>query len=59
MRVLADDRLRDEAARFTFRHTCDHCCHFAGRRCGNGWPIDGERRDDDDEVVFCKEFEMA
>ncbi len=65
MKTRIDDRLRKEAARFVLRHTCDDCCHFdEGRaRCGEDWPTAEHRlplaKNERDEVVFCKEFEMT
>ncbi len=60
MKTRVDDRLREEAARFVLRHTCDDCCHFDGSRCGEDWPTAQHRLPlvEEGEVVFCKEFEM-
>jgi len=60
-------RFDEEAARFALRFTCDDCSHFdvAGERCRHGWPTEEHRATRyaqppraDDEVVFCKEFEL-
>jgi len=59
-----DQRLRDEAARFRLRFTCEACAHFApeSQRCGNGYPT-APHRDIDlahvEALEFCKEFEVA
>jgi hypothetical protein len=60
MRTRVDARLLDEAERFSLRHACEHCCHFDGERCGEAWPTAPHRLPlAKDEVVFCKEFELA
>ena len=61
MRTSVDERLRDEAARFSLRHTCDACAHFDGARCGDAWPTEQHRLPlaGESTVVFCKEFELA
>jgi hypothetical protein len=59
-----DLRLREEAARFQLRFTCEHCVHFAAERraCANGYPtqphleVDLERAE---HLEFCKEFELV
>lgn len=53
----------EEAARLSFRHACEDCCHFGARegeepRCGNGWPTK-EHRAGALPLVPCKEFEVA
>ena len=47
------------------RFTCEHCTYFhvAAERCMHGYPNAAHReaRDvgaDDDELIFCKEFEL-
>ncbi|HET7541478.1 MAG TPA: hypothetical protein VFK05_16495 [Polyangiaceae bacterium] len=63
MRTLVDLRLREEAARFQLRFTCEHCVHFAAERraCANGYPtaphldVDLSRH----SLEFCKEFELV
>ena len=65
MKTHVDDRLRDEAARFSLRHTCDDCAHFDGARCASEWPTREHRLPIHRAiahgaiVVFCKEFEVA
>ncbi len=60
MKTRVDDQLRDEAARFSLRHTCEHCCHFDGSRCGDDWPTEEHRLPiAEGTVVFCKQFEMT
>ena len=64
MRTLVDSQLREEAARFELRFTCEACVHFAAERraCANGYPthahldIDLERVQ---SLEFCKEFELV
>ncbi|HYQ44958.1 MAG TPA: hypothetical protein VER11_23390 [Polyangiaceae bacterium] len=64
MRTLVDLRLREEAARFGLRFTCEDCVHFAAERraCANGYPtlahldIDLDRAE---SLEFCKEFELV
>jgi hypothetical protein len=62
--------LRDEARRFALRYACADCAHFDADgdprdpqkgACGEGWPDRVERDAIElrDEVVFCKEFEIA
>jgi hypothetical protein len=67
VKTRADVRLREEAARFAFRFACDDCVHFdlARARCAHGYPA-APRQDalatsasPDDELAFCKEFELA
>jgi len=64
VRTLVDLRLREEAARFQLRFTCEDCVHFAAERraCANEYPtlahlaIDLERAE---SLEFCKEFELV
>ena len=60
-------RFDEEAAAFGLRFTCDDCGHFdpVRERCLHEWPVTLHRRDryrapprDEDQVVFCKEFEV-
>lgn len=61
----ANERFREEAARWSFRFRCEDCDHFAPavRRCSMGfvtaWLTTPELRmvTDDGRVVFCKYFE--
>lgn len=64
MRTLIDDRLREEARRFTLRFTCDDCAHFdpEGVRCAEGYPHAphrGVRMERVRELLFCKSFELC
>jgi hypothetical protein len=64
VRTLVDTRLREEAARFQLRFTCEDCVHFVVERraCANEYPtvahlaIDVERAE---SLEFCKEFELV
>ena len=66
MRTLVDARLREEAERFRFRHTCDDCVHFTGTECAHGYPTEAHRApiasteasDAPTWIVFCKEHEL-
>src|SRR5262249_55740190 len=61
VRTRVTPLLRDEARRYALRFACDDCAHWDGTRCGEGWPTRVERDSIDarDEVVFCKQFELA
>jgi len=61
MKTRVGPLLRDEAARFALRFACDDCAHFdPARGCGHGYPLAPRRTDlDAQELVFCKEFELA
>jgi hypothetical protein len=58
-----DDRLRDEAKRFSLRFACPDCASFDedARACSLGFPAEPHldpRIEDRAEVVFCKAFEL-
>ncbi len=60
MKTVVDERLRDEAKRFSLKHRCDDCVHGASdNTCANMWPTEEHRLPiaDNPIVVFCKEFE--
>ena len=63
MRTPVTARLRDEAAHFAFRFSCDDCAHFvaASSRCAHEYPVAPRRGAlaEDNELVFCKEFELG
>jgi hypothetical protein len=64
VRTRVDLRLREEAARFQLRFTCEDCVHFAAERraCANGYPTAPHLEVDlslEDSLEFCKEFELA
>ena len=62
MRTRVDDRLRDEARRFSLRFACDDCAHFDATRarCSLGYPA-APRSDalSEPEVELCKSFELV
>jgi hypothetical protein len=62
VRVKLDERLEDEVRRFRLRFTCPDCGHYlpAEDACAHEWPNHEHRElgKIDDEVVFCKEFEL-
>jgi hypothetical protein len=67
MVVLRTPPFDEQATRFALRFTCDDCGYFdpASERCRHDWPNALHRRaryerppEPDDEVVFCKEFEV-
>ena len=64
MKTRVDDRLRREAARFSFRFACDDCVHASrkGARplgCSLGYPLAPRREDlSRAEIELCKTFEL-
>ncbi|MGH7295012.1 MAG: hypothetical protein ACRELB_08765 [Polyangiaceae bacterium] len=62
MKTRVDDRLRDEAARFSLRFACDDCAHFdaARARCSLGYPA-APRRDalGSPQLELCKSYELS
>ncbi len=62
MKTTVDARLRLEAARFSFRFSCDDCAHFeeTGARCSLSYPA-APRRDalEGDHLELCKGFELG
>ena len=64
MRTKVDSQLREEAARFKLRFTCEACVHFAAERraCANEYPTLAHLGIDLESVAsleFCKEFELV
>ena len=61
MKTRVDLRLTCEAARFDLRFACEDCVHLCERHgCAHGYPEPTRRADlQKDELVFCKEFELA
>jgi hypothetical protein len=64
VRTPIDLRLREEAARFQLRFTCEHCVHFAADRqaCANEYPTHAHLAidlDNAESLEFCKEFELV
>jgi hypothetical protein len=56
--------LREEAARYRLRFTCEHCAHFVAERaaCAHGYPAAAHHALDLavlDVFEFCKEFELV
>jgi len=56
--------LREEAARYRLRFTCEHCAHFVPERaaCAHGYPAAAHHALDLavlDAFEFCKEFELV
>ena len=63
MKVVQDERFREQRARFALRFTCEHCALFdAERGCAHGFPTDEHRTsyydDPDAPIVFCKDFDL-
>jgi hypothetical protein len=62
VRTQVDERLREEASRFSFRFACEDCLHRAGegRACTLEYPP-APRRDDlgGPELELCKSFEIG
>ena len=64
MITRVDERLRAEARAFGLCFTCERCAHFAPetKTCGNGYPTEPHRDvslEEDSELTFCKQFELA
>lgn len=62
MKTRVDERLRREAALFSFRFACEDCVHAAREgdiRCSLGYPA-APRREDlrRPELDLCKTFEL-
>ncbi len=63
MKTLVDQRLREEAKKFSLQFACPHCAYFdpEEERCSEGYPIT-EHRDptlSSETILFCKLFEGA
>jgi hypothetical protein len=63
VKTEVDAKLRDEAARYRLRFTCEHCAHFVPERiaCAHGYPVRAHHALDLAELrslEFCKEFEL-
>jgi hypothetical protein len=62
VRTVVDDRLRLEAARFSFRFACEDCAHFdaPAARCSLSYPA-APRRDalSGRHLELCKAFELG
>lgn len=64
MKTRVTEVLRDEAARYRLRFTCEHCAHFVAERaaCAHEYPAAAHHGLDLavlDEFEFCKEFELV
>jgi hypothetical protein len=68
MKTRVDDRLRDEARRYSLRFACEDCAHFAMVQrgplrdgvCSLGYPAAPRRSAlEDASLELCKEFELA
>jgi len=62
VRTAVDARLRDEAARFSFRFACDECAHFdpEAARCSLGYPAAPRRAElQAPHLELCKAFELG
>ncbi|HEY4117444.1 MAG TPA: hypothetical protein VGM56_06290 [Byssovorax sp.] len=66
MKTPVDDRLRAEAARYSFRFACEDCVHFDAARavCGHGYPPAPRRASlqessENATIAFCKEFDLG
>ena len=64
MKTHVDERLRHEAAHFSFRFACEDCVHAAADdgtiyRCSLGYPAAPRREDMNQvEIELCKSFEI-
>ena len=64
MILPVDERLRQEAARYRLRFTCESCAWFdaEGGTCSHAYPNEAHKGIDlnvAERVAFCKEFELA
>lgn len=62
MRSPRTPRLLEEIDRYRLRFTCEDCAQLepGTETCSLGYPNAMHKRDaDPDEIVFCKEFELA
>jgi hypothetical protein len=62
VKTAVDERLRAEAARFSFRFACDDCAHFDehAARCSLSYPAAPRRSALTQDVVeLCKGFELG
>ncbi|HEX7477850.1 MAG TPA: hypothetical protein VF331_08590 [Polyangiales bacterium] len=65
MKIVQDERFRQQRQEFKLRFTCEHCSLFDDERqsCAHGYPTTEHREaryaDPDAQVVFCKHFELA
>ena len=64
MRTTVDDRLRNEAVRFEFRFSCQHCTYFNEdeRTCSEGYPNEDHLSPELSSrsvLLFCKSFELS
>jgi hypothetical protein len=65
VKIVQDERFRQQRQEFKLRFTCEHCALFDEQResCAHGYPTTEHREarytDPDAQVVFCKHFELA
>ncbi len=65
MKILQDQRFRQQREAFNLRFNCEHCALFDEQRetCAHGYPTTEHRQAHYDDptalVVFCKHFELA
>ncbi len=65
MKIVQDERFREERERFSLRFTCEHCTLFdeVAETCAHGYPTAEHRakryEDRTALVVFCKHFELG
>jgi hypothetical protein len=65
MKIVQDERFREQREHFRLRFTCEHCALFddVKETCAHGYPTtehrDAHYRDPDAPLVFCKHFELA
>lgn len=65
MKILQDERFREQRSRYRLRFTCESCALFDDQKeaCAHGYPT-SEHRDahyerPDAPLVFCKHFELT
>jgi hypothetical protein len=65
VKIVQDERFREQRERFRLRFNCEHCSLFDEEKetCAHGFPTTEHReahyRDPDAPVVFCKHFELG
>jgi hypothetical protein len=65
MKIVQDQRFREQRERFRLRFTCEHCALFddVKETCAHGFPTtehrDAHYRDPAAPLVFCKHFELG
>jgi hypothetical protein len=65
VKILQDERFREQRSRYRLRFTCEHCALFDDEKetCAHGYPTsehrDAHYENPDAPLVFCKHFELA